>query len=225
MRTLNDILTEHKNQLQSEFPLIWCYELETSDEPPQRFRYTNATERVNHGVNSAGAPIVYYPAPIVHGGIQESGEGDIPTLEVTVANISLEIAPRLDAAGGWVGNRAVVHLISSINPEETMGTIRIDLEVVGAAMTPLTSTFNLGAYNTFRSNFPPFLYTKRHCRWIFGGPECGYVLGVGGAYTSCRNDLTDCRLKGDDEVARGLPRMHPRRFGGKPGIPPQGRIR
>jgi len=224
-KTLSDVLTEHKNQMESEWPLIFLYEIQTTDDPPQRFRYAKANERVYHGVNSAGAPIAYYPAPITHSGIIESGSGDIPTIEVNVANLSLELAPRLEAAGGFIGQPAIIRVISALDPENTEGTFRIDLEVVSASMTPLVATFSLGAYNLAKTNFPPYVHTKRHCRWApFGSPECGYILGVGGAFTTCGFTLEDCRARGDDEVARGLVRQHPKRFGGKPGIPPAGRI-
>jgi hypothetical protein len=56
------------------------------------------------------------------------------------------------------------------------------------------------------------------CCWAFGSAECGYVINAAAAYTTCPKTLSACIARGQDHAARGLPVLHPARFGGFPGI-------
>jgi hypothetical protein len=57
----------------------------------------------------------------------------------------------------------------------------------------------------------------------FGSASCGYVIpdtpgeSIGTGFSTCGRLLDNCRERGDDEVARGLERLHPKRFDGLPG--------
>ena len=222
MKDLSTLTRTHKNQLAAEAPFVWFFEFETTDDPPERFRLTNYTSNLNFGTNTAGEPVLYYAAPVEHGSISEESDGSLPTLEIFVGNATLEITTRFEQMAGMIGQPARVQVVSLLELANTAAAIRFDGEIVASAMTPQVITLSIAAYNVYRETIPPFVYAKRHCRWIFGGPECGYVV-TGGGFSTCPKTLTACKARGDNEVALGRTRLHPARFGAHPGIPPLGR--
>ena len=48
-----------------------------------------------------------------------------------------------------------------------------------------------------------------------------HIVNAVAAYTTCPKTLGACIARGQDHAARGLPVLHPARFGGFPGIPRQ----
>lgn len=222
-RSVSPIATAHKNQLDSEFPFIWLFELQTNDDPPQRYRLTNFTRQVAWGEDSSGSAIIYYPAPVTHSGIEQGSDGDLPTISVTVPTGGLfEIAIAVEKHNGFVGNSGRIVIISSIDIENPVAVMDQPTTVTDCSMDSKAITLRMSAYNVYRLQAPPFLYAKRNCRWIFGSAECGYNLNASGAaYSSCERTLAACTLRGDDEDANvnvGT-RQHPDRFGGFPGVP------
>lgn len=224
MKDLTDIVREHKNQLRSIWPFIWLYELQTKDEPPTRYRFASFHDVIHFGQDSADPPqpIPYYPAPIIHGGITQDGEGSLPTISVTLGNTMPGISPVIHTSRGFVGQQARIILVSALDLDDVNGAIIEDAEIVGATMNTKSITFKLSAKNLHRAIFPRFVYTKRRCRWLFGTSECGYDLHASGAgFVDCTYDLDACIERGDDELANpavGI-RLHPERIGLFAGIP------
>lgn len=214
----------HANQLEVEAPWIWLYELETKDDPPQRYRMTNFTESVEFGMNTSGEPFVYSPTPIVHGEVEEQADGSLPTITVTVGHAGPIVASTVDGADGFVGQPVRIMLVSSLDLSSATASITQNGEVVAATITAEGISFRISAFNLYQLQFPSFIYARRRCRWIFGSSECGYnVDGVGAGFSTCTKTLDACKERGDDEVSLGLRRAHPERFGGWPGIPRAGR--
>ena len=215
---------EHLNQLEAEAPWIWLYELQTTDDPPKRYRMTNFTESVEFGMNSSGQPLTYSPTPIIHSDVEEGSDGSLPTITITVGHAGPIVASTVDAANGFVGQPIRIMLVSSLDLSASKAVIRQDGEVVAASITPRGIAFRISAFNLYQLQFPPYIFARRRCRWIFGSAECGYNTdAVGAGFSVCEKTLDACRARGDDEVSLGLPRQHPARFGGWPGIPRAGR--
>ena len=96
-------------------------------------------------------------------------------------------------------------------------------EVVSAAVKSEAIVLQVSAFNLYQLQFPPFIHSRRRCRWIFGSAECGYNTEVAGAgFSTCNKTLENCEERGDDEVAQGFARAHPARFGAFTGIPRAG---
>jgi len=215
---------EHLNQLEAEAPWIWLYELQTTDDPPKRYRMTNFTESVEFGMNLSGEPLTYSPTPIIHSDVEEGSDGSLPTITITVGHAGPIVASTVDAANGFVGQPIRIMLVSSLDLSASKAVIRQDGEVVAASITPRGIAFRISAFNLYQLQFPPYIFARRRCRWIFGSAECGYNTdAVGAGFSVCEKTLDACRARGDDEVSLGLPRQHPARFGGWPGIPRAGR--
>lgn len=217
MKNLDNLTTEHKNQLESEEPWIWLFEFETPTN--ERYRLTNYTQKVEFGEDANGEPLVYYPASIVHGGIDQDSDGGLPTIKVTIATGgAFWLTSEIDTNGGFIDMRAKVIVISSRALDNPSAAVIEEARIVSASMNNEAVQLELSAFNLFRARLPRFLYSRGRCRWIFGSLECGYNINTG-TFSTCTYTLEACEERGDDEVAAGLDRQHPARFGGFPGIP------
>jgi phage-related protein len=241
VKELTPITQAHKNQLDSEWPFIWMYEIQADDgDPPEMYRLTNYTERQTFNQN------VYYPAPITHSGINLGSDGDLPTLDFAIANASLEVAPLVDQGDGLVGKFVRISIVSLLDIANLDAPMAHEGVIVGSSMDGEKTNVSVGAFNYFTASFPPFAYSRRKCRWLFGTGECGYDTEVtdagfkGCGITSAAHalgadvvlaapfTLEACDLVGDDEednianVPAG--KQHPQRFGGVPATPPPRRF-
>lgn len=213
----------HKNQLESEYPFVWLYEIQTADATPVRYRFTNWTERLSYRGNT------YYPFQVVHGGIAYR-TGAAPKMDVAVGAQSLELAPIIDGEAGMVGNPAKVLIVSILDIDDSSAALEWIGEVEGVVMEEEQATFAISGHNAFGSRFPGNVFSRRKCRYTFGDQRCGYDIALG-LFDRCGTKKDDtvvaapytlaaCRAIGADEVASGLTSQHPRRFGGFPAIKP-----
>lgn len=235
-RDLTTLTRAHKNQLRREMPFIWLFGLQ--DTPgTDRYRFASYPQIVHFGEDSDGDSLKWYPAPITHGGIEQDGEGGLPTIEISLANASLEIAPTVDSSDGFIGREVEIHVVSALQLDDPEASVSELAEVISCSMTAEVVTFQVAAYNLFQAQFPPFLFSKYKCRWRFGSAGCGYNLNATGAgYEDCGVEvggtrvadgftLEACTLAGDDEEANanvGV-RQHPKLAGLFPGMPRPGR--
>ena len=226
VKSLTPTTTLHKNQLEDEHPFIWLFELETRDDPAQRFRLTNFTDLVEFGVDPLGAPLRYYPAPIVHSGVIQDGESGLPSIEITIGANTPEtnelLSVLVDTNEGYVGSPVRIIVVSSLELANVDAGVTDEAEVVGCTMTNEAVGLTVSSASIFERRFPPNIHSKTRCRWIFGSGECGYNINAPGAgFTTCGNNLTDCTERGDDEEANPAVavRQHPDRIGAKLAIP------
>jgi hypothetical protein len=205
-----------KNKLDSSDPLVWLYEVRTKDDPPKMIRLTTESTLVSFKGNA------YYPAPITNQGIEQTSEADIGGVDVLIGNASLEVAEILEASDGLIGQQVRITLIPKGLLGDPTAAISHEADIVGMSMSGGGIRLRLGARNAYQSGFPPFRYTRRRCRWLFGSVECGVNLDTsdGFSLSECPGyTLQACREVGDAEVAAGRDRLHPERFGGYPAIP------
>lgn len=224
-RALDSVLQAHQQQLRDEDPWIWLYEFEIPTDPPTRYRLTNYTESVSFGTNpNTTEAIVYSPFPIDHGEIDFSRRGDLPSITVRVANVTREVSETIEENNGLLGQPAVVRLINAANLTDTAAQVRFDARIVRVRMSPEVAALELATVNLRDVRIPRRRYLSSHCPFQFGDDECNYVIlpsvsnSIGGGFDFCPKNLVACVERGDDEVARGLPRTHALRFGGQIGV-------
>lgn len=222
MRDLPSGMTAHARQLREEHPFIWLYEFAVPTEPDaSRFRITNARTAVSFGQTSSGTPLVYSPFPVTHSEIRETAAGDLVQFSIQVGNPSLFLAAIMEEHDGLKGRACVVRLVDSLHLDNPAAQIRFDMEVIDPTfMNEKLLQVTLGKYNVTQLSSPPHKYTRHVCgsRVEYKGVLCGYV----GSLATCDRSLdgpNGCTMHGDDEVANGLPRQHPERFGGRHAIP------
>jgi len=223
-RDLTDLARARSRQLQDEYPWIWLYEVEVPTDPPTRYRLTNHNTAVEFGADSDGDPFTYQATPIVQGDITESGEGDLPKLQVQVANEGQFLRRVFEDYDGLVGQRVVLRLVHILELGDPSAGQRFDGQIVAAKVTHERVAWEVSALSIQQAVFPARRYTRSHCRHRYGGPECGFDLTnatLAAAHPECTKSLTACEERGATEasVLGSAFQQHPQRFGGWPGIP------
>lgn len=224
-RDLTDLQRARSRQLADEHPWIWLYEVEVPTDPATRYRLTNYDREIEFGVDSLGAPIVYSPLPLVHGDITESGEGDLPRIQIQLANDGLLLRDVMELYDGLVGQPITIRLVHSLELANPTASIRFDGQIVGAKATLDRVAWDVSALSLSHAVFPGQRYLRGHCRWRYGDSRCGYDLTsttLAAAMPTCSKILegaTGCRAHGAAELAASVLVRHPQRFGGWPSLP------
>lgn len=154
--------------------------------------------------------------------IEATGEGDLPSVQLTVDNTGRMLMPTLHDGDAVEGNEVIIYLVPRsalliAYPAHEYQQWKFTIASIAANSQQVS--FNLERANFFAKMCPQDRFVARRCRWRFGSTQCGYVINASAAYTTCEKTVTDCILRGEDHLARGLPVIHPGRFGGFPGIP------
>lgn len=221
-RDVTDITRARSRQLQEDHPWIWLYEVAVPGEKPSRYRLTNYDRPVHHGTDGGGAPLEYTPVPIVNGDIIENSEADLPRLQIQIGNEGLYFRQVLEDNDGLIGQPVVLRLVNMLELGDPNASLRFDAQIVGCSATLDRVTWEVSALSLTQAVIPAERYQIFHCRFRYGGLGCGYDLTnatLAAAFPNCLKTLDECRLRGNAEVAAGLVRKHPARFGGWPGIP------
>jgi phage-related protein len=164
----------------------------------------------------------FYPFPFSMSDIEQDNEGNLPSVELTIDNTARTLMRYVHAADGFEGNRATLYLthadaLSTSPPQQ----LQVDLEVASATASDEAISLRLEMVNLNAKRLPQSRYVQGTCRWKYGGPECSFPITATTSLLTCGKRIVDCIERGEDELARGLPRLHPKRFGAFPGIPTQ----
>lgn len=209
---------------QQSNPMLWLLELTVDPGdvglPPVILRICDGQEQLQWPLNDPDTT-TWYPFPFSFSPIEQTQEGDLVSVDLTVDNSARTLARWLHAAGGLEGNRANLYLVpsNSLAIEHPDHEFQLfELEVAAASMTDEAVTFRLSMPNFFQLSSPTERYIPSRCRWQFGSQQCGYVINGFAAFTSCPKLFVPCVERGEDLKARGLPPVLPGNFGGHPGI-------
>jgi hypothetical protein len=219
---LPDSLRSEVAKTHGTVPYVWLAEIELARPdigvPAVLFPITSYHTEVTWPIGSPNVR-TWYPFPFTFTPIEQNQEGDLPQVEMAVDNTTRTLMRYLHEGDGMEGNAATLYLLT-----ETALAIaypdheaqRIDLRIAGASAGDAVS-FRLEHPNYFARRSPQDRYIPGRCRLEYGSTACGYVLNAFAAFPTCPKTSDACALRGDDHVARGLPRLHPKRFGGTPG--------
>lgn len=209
-----------KNTLHPTSPWAWLLDADIDG--------TNGFFCTSHDASLSYGGKLYVPFPIQVGVLPRDAEGNMPIVQITVANATREIGVRLEAGG--IIDRAL-HLrlvnVSDLTSCQDWGEWTVTnvptLSLQGAVL-------EVGPYDLFEAPLPA-RRQQRRCDYVdYGGLECGYDLTLPNLIsvahplfdpTNC--DLgfetsNGCKMHGLNEVANARPKKHPGRFGGEPGI-------
>lgn len=218
--TLSSSLVTVKNQTHSTTPWAWLFDVDLDG--------TNVLSVAGHPTAITYNARTYSAFPIAVAGLERTAAGDLPTPVVHVSNLSREIAAYLEASG-ILDRRVKIALINT-----TTTTAIVDFgewRVIDAIVSLTSASFRLGVYSLFDAPFPARRQMRGRCDHAYAGTECGYdeTLSnlVASTYPSFScgscdytlNGENGCKAHGANEVAHGLFRNHPRRFGGHISIP------
>lgn len=125
---------------------------------------------------------VYEPLPIEASGFERTTQGQIPTPELTVANVLGTLASVVNALDDLVGAKVVrrrtllKYLDNGTEPDSTQefpeDIFYIERKV---AETSVTITWQLASKIDLEGlQLPKRIITQNYCLWKYRGPECGY---------------------------------------------------
>lgn len=185
-----------KNKLTSNNTWLILLKIEYGNETPGYLCLNN--EEVTWDGNT------WTPALFSLGDIEETKEGEIPSIPLNVIDINRTLIPYIDQYDGGVGATVTIYIVNSgyLNnntPEEKYETEVIDVNVDSNAKI----TFKLGAENLMKLRCSKDRYLKNQCRFTFKDSRCGYD----GAETECNRTFTRCKELGNEA-----------RYGGFPGV-------
>ena len=195
-------------------PWVWLYEI---------FAIQNATETKPFRVTSHDQDVVfesktYRPFPIKHDAVQQDSKGNLPSVQLKVANVRRELNRYVELADG--GSTNDVRIIGLNKAALATADARIwTLQIKTASVTAQWVILRLGMPAFYQRPMPLGVYTRHRCEHAYKHPDtCAYA----GTLPSCDktyNGADGCLVHGADEVMNGRPKMHPRRYGAFPSIP------
>jgi len=206
---------------------LWRLTLYAGDEsiPEVVFRICSWHEVIQWPPSGSSPPqFDWYPFPFSHSLIEETRDGDLPQLELSLDNSTRVLSRYMHDHHGFEGMPAELYLVNEAglaiaypNHEYERWAFR----VASASATEKVINLRMEMPNFLQRKIPQVRFHARRCRWVFGSEECGYPINSAAAFTTCGKTIADCVARGADEATRRLPVLHPRRFGGFPGIPRQ----
>jgi len=207
-----------KNLLATGGQWLWLYEIEVPTDPPTRYRFTRNPEAVTFRTN------VYSPFPITHSVVKETDAGDLPTINLTVSNVSREIIGALELHGGLIDQPVRILLTHQEMLLTAKAVIEHDFKILSTTATEEAVTANLGDISLYETFFPGQRMMRHYCRHHYRSSGCGYAVSTVNAHylSGCDKSLdgpNGCAVHGTSETNAGVAKIHPDRFGGFPGIP------
>lgn len=212
--------------------LLWLIELQVAKAyrsgativPSVVARFCSDSQAIKWPIGTPNFLQEWYPINFTFNAIEQDQEGNLPQLDLSIDNTTRALMRVLHSGDGMEGNYCHIYLVprstlSIASPNHVFQVWKLDVAATFA--TDEAITFRLEKTNFFQKMVPQDRFHAERCRWSFGSPECGYVINNIAAYTTCPKTVAACKLRGQDHAARGLPVLHPRRFGGFPGIPTQ----
>jgi len=165
-------------------------------------RVVNNTEDIVFAGNT------YTAFPIQVAEITESNKGELPTISISLSNVSRAVEGYIeqdpDLGSGWSVHVDIVHTSSVAS-----GVAEVTYDFVTVSVTADTSlvTFSCGLKNPIRQQFPRLRFLPNSCQNTFKQGACTYS----GTAPTCVKTLKACRAKfvGQSKIP----------FLGFPGIP------
>lgn len=237
---LSSALLAEAVKVHSTNPWIWLFEVQVT--ATTAFRITPYQGDVTT-YEGTSAPYTARTWEAYNGSpptIKRNVDGSLDSVELVVANVSAFISGYLDS-NDVTGLNVRVLLVHSSNlgdsNNKTALAVDEDFQITQVGPVTMESvTLQLGHWNLIRKQFPSVRYNRNRCRFAFKDGWCAFpstgVLaktGISGGFdmvlvslTECDKGLSTpngCKGHGELEELNALPKLHPRRFGGFPGIP------
>jgi lambda family phage minor tail protein L len=143
---------------------------------------------------------IYDPFAFELDSTKQESKGKIPTVSLSVSNVTRLFASLLELYDGGVGATVVITVVNSELLTENYSELEITYDVLATEVTEEWVVFTLGAPNPLRQRFPKYRYISGHCNWQFESYECGYT----GEDETCLRTLEACQAKLNSEHYGGF---------------------
>lgn len=140
--------------------------------------------------------------------ISEDGGGEVPQINIRVANASRVLERYLleyDAylkANGLAKITVSIHVVNTADLGNTDSIVTYNLNVASWKTDAKWATFTLSFENFYVKRFPRNRILRNQCRWKFGSTQCGYTPGAG---ETCNKTLNACRGYNNSQRFGGFP--------------------
>ena len=156
--------------------------------------------------------------------LTETDAGNLPSITLTVSNVSREIIATLESYNGLIGQPVRIILTNMGALSDNNAAMQHDFKILNTTATAETVGVQLGDISLYESSFPGQRMMRHFCRHQYRAAACGYVVAASDPdyLATCDKSLdglNGCEAHGVSETAAGVPAIHPNRFGGFPGIP------
>lgn len=206
-----------KNQTTRTTAWVWLVEVQVDDTTAVRI-----VADYDAQVTYQGA--VWYPLAAKLSDLRRDADGRVGSATITVSNVRRYFVGYLDA-GKIVGRRCRLIVLDVAQASDPTAGIEEVFSINDMEIGENDATIRIGVANPLAQPFPRERFLRTYCRFLpeYGSAasRCGYDSTLVGALSSCDGTLdgaNGCRVHGANEAARGLPSLHPLRFGGWPGI-------
>lgn len=189
-------LIQNLNTTDGSDPWLVLIELHIEDES-EALRIVNNNEDITWSGNE------YVAYPFTMSLPQQSNKGDLPSVMLSISNVTRALQPYVEEYNGCVGSMVRIIVVNAGLLEEDYSELTTELTIMSCTSSASDITFQLGAANPLQKKFPPDQYIASHCRFKFKGALCGYT-GIGDV---CVKTLDQCKVYGNSA-----------RFGGHPGL-------
>ena len=229
VRTLPPSMIAEKNRIETPQAWMWLFEV----------FFAHAT-LVLHLVNNEEAiefgGDTYQPFPIGFKEIEETSQGDLPTVTIMVGNVSQEIMSFLEEFDGMRDEKVTIRLVNTATNADATAKVESTFRIRSASADHEKATFELAVHPMFELDWPYQRFLRQSCRWRFGSRECGWgftegipgivppqaVVDAGNNSSSCDktlNGANGCVAHGLLYSTAGETSLWPRRAGFFPLIP------
>lgn len=165
MKTLSASLIVEKNKLASGNP--WILLLRVTLDDATVLRLAAYPEDVVFATETYNAfPMTIEP-------IGESGDGNIGSLRVNVANVNRLISSYVENAD-LLGNAVTLRIVHSAHLTNAADKLDFSYRVNRIAITDQAASFELGHEDLMRLQLPRQRYFRSRCRFIYEDDHCSY---------------------------------------------------
>lgn len=216
--TVPSIALLEKNLLATGQKFLWLYEIEVPTDPPTRYRFVRDQTPVTYRGN------LYSPFPISHGKTRSDTKGNLPTVSLTISSVSRELVSYLNEYNGMVAQPVRLILTHELAIATGVPVWQQDYQIMNSTVSEEAVQAVLGEVYISSAKVPAQRMMRFYCRHQYQDAMCGYAVDPSHIkyLSTCDKSLDGidgCRVHGVSESSAGLPALHPKRFGGFPGIP------
>lgn len=201
MKTLSANLILEKNKVGAKSAWLILVDIEVT--VGTTLRYVANNENVTFDGN------LYTALPLMIDSTKETSKGEIPSVNLSVSNITRVLRTYLESYDGLTGCDVTLYVVNSDFLAEDYSDLTLEFSVLETKVTEEWVSLRLGAQNPLRKRFPLMRYMAGQCNWSdsFKGVECKYA----GSATVCDGSWRRCKELSN--VAN---------FGGYPGLDARG---
>jgi len=223
MRDIPEEFRLAKDERFQQYPWVWLVETSVPTTPIKPLRICNYTKVVEFDADNTGIPQKFYPAPFSFGDVRIDTEGSLPSLPLTIGNVTREVLAILLNNDYLVGRDAKLTLVNAASLDNADAKMEFPVQIRSASENNSTITFNLSSFALNNVTAPQFRVSRTGCWHNYGDDGCGFdIAGLDPGQATlgaCGKTIPECEARGALEVADGRPQDHPKRIGLFPGLP------